>query len=123
MEKRASAHPSNVSIDTFRIWTATQTKKSILRSVRKRRVQYYSYSTAFARIARTFAQLSRVAFRAAALTRPGFLPFQPRKQEFINALLHFLRESRLTAILFLSGVDMSNRTDEQMMFVAFKVFA
>ncbi|KAH9992664.1 PAC2 family-domain-containing protein [Russula vinacea] len=38
----------------------------------------------------------------------------PRKQEFIDALLHFLQESRLSATLFLSGVDMSNRTDAQM---------
>jgi proteasome assembly chaperone 2 len=38
-----------------------------------------------------------------------------RKQEFIDALLQFLQESRgLSAILFLSGVDMSNRTDAQM---------
>ncbi|KAF8502306.1 PAC2 family-domain-containing protein [Russula emetica] len=37
-----------------------------------------------------------------------------RKQEFINALLQFLQESKLSATLFLSGVDMSNRTDAQM---------
>jgi len=38
----------------------------------------------------------------------------PRKQEFIDALLQFLQESKLSATLFLSGIDMSNRTDAQM---------
>jgi len=38
----------------------------------------------------------------------------PRKQEFIDSLLRFLRESKLSATLILSGVDMSNRTDAQM---------
>ncbi|KAI0253992.1 hypothetical protein BJV78DRAFT_1122050, partial [Lactifluus subvellereus] len=37
-----------------------------------------------------------------------------RKQEFIEALVQFVQESRLSAALFLSGVDMSNRTDAQM---------
>ena len=42
---------------------------------------------------------------------------QPRKQEFVDTLSQFLRESKFSATLFLSGVDMSNRTDAQMMFV------
>jgi proteasome assembly chaperone 2 len=50
-------------------------------------------------------------------------PVQPRKQEFVDALFQFLQESRLSAILFLSGVDMSNRTDAQMVFVTFKSFS
>ncbi|KAI9509734.1 PAC2 family-domain-containing protein [Russula earlei] len=37
-----------------------------------------------------------------------------RKQEFIDELLQFVRESRPSASLFLSGVDMSDRTDAQM---------
>ncbi|KAH9986532.1 PAC2 family-domain-containing protein [Russula compacta] len=38
----------------------------------------------------------------------------PRKQEFIDALSQFLRGSGFSAILFLSGVDTTNRTDAQM---------
>jgi len=38
----------------------------------------------------------------------------PRKQEFIDALLQFLRDSKISSSLFLSGVDMSDRTDAQM---------
>jgi hypothetical protein len=49
----------------------------------------------------------------------SLLRVQTRKQEFIDALFQFLKESRLSATLFLSGVDMSNRTDAQMMFVTF----
>ncbi|KAI0305772.1 PAC2 family-domain-containing protein [Multifurca ochricompacta] len=41
-------------------------------------------------------------------------PPQSKKQEFIDALLQFVRESNLSAALFLSGVDMTNRTDAQM---------
>jgi len=37
-----------------------------------------------------------------------------RKQEFIDELLQFVRQSRFSATLILSGVDMSNRTDAQM---------
>ncbi|THH19976.1 hypothetical protein EW146_g1293 [Bondarzewia mesenterica] len=37
-----------------------------------------------------------------------------RKQDFIDALLSFIRESQCAAALFLSGVDLSNRTDAQM---------
>ncbi|TFY51589.1 hypothetical protein EVG20_g10928, partial [Dentipellis fragilis] len=39
-----------------------------------------------------------------------------RKQEFIDSLLKFIEESQFSAILFLSGVDSSNRTDEQMQY-------
>ncbi|KAN0133961.1 PAC2 family domain containing protein [Lactarius tabidus] len=39
----------------------------------------------------------------------------PRKQEFIESLFQFVREHRLSAVLILSGVDMSDRTDAQMM--------
>jgi proteasome assembly chaperone 2 len=66
--------------------------------------------------------------RLSAMSHFGLPPLnrvflQPRKQEFIDALLQFLQESRLSATLFLSGVDMSNRTDAQMMFVTSKSFA
>jgi hypothetical protein len=47
--------------------------------------------------------------------------FQSRKQEFIDELLQFVRQSRFSANLILSGVDMSNRTDAQMMFVAVQI--
>jgi len=59
---------------------------------------------------------------SACVASPGFalLPWtslQSRKQEFIDTLSQFLRESKFATTLFLSGVDMSNRTDAQMMFV------
>jgi len=37
-----------------------------------------------------------------------------RKNEFISSLLSFIRSSRFSAVVFLSGVDTSNRMDEQM---------
>ncbi|KAH7924262.1 hypothetical protein BV22DRAFT_1091263 [Leucogyrophana mollusca] len=37
------------------------------------------------------------------------------KQEFVDALLHFISTSGVSAVLFLGGVDMSNRTDSQML--------
>ena len=40
---------------------------------------------------------------------------QSRKQAFIDSLFKFVQEHRLSAVLILSGVDMSNRTDAQMM--------
>ena len=36
------------------------------------------------------------------------------KQEFINALLEFIRTSGVSAVVFLGGVDTSDRTDAQM---------
>ncbi|KAH9176311.1 PAC2 family-domain-containing protein [Lactarius sanguifluus] len=39
----------------------------------------------------------------------------PRKQAFIDSLFQFVQEQRLSAVLILSGVDMSDRTDAQMM--------
>ncbi|KAK7005709.1 proteasome assembly chaperone 2 [Favolaschia claudopus] len=44
--------------------------------------------------------------------RSPALKFQ--KQEFIDSILEFIRTSGVTAVLFLSGVDLSNRTDSQM---------
>ena len=49
----------------------------------------------------------------------GFAPsdwdsFQPRKQAFVDSLFQFAQEHRLSAVLILSGVDMSDRTDAQM---------
>ncbi|KAF7306075.1 Proteasome assembly chaperone 2 [Mycena chlorophos] len=38
-----------------------------------------------------------------------------QKHEFVAALLDFVNTSGVTAALFLSGVDLSNRTDSQMM--------
>ena len=54
--------------------------------------------------------------RSFILIRVCFLP-QPRKQAFIDSLFQFVREHRLSAFLVLSGVDMSDRTDAQMMWV------
>ncbi|KAI0266802.1 PAC2 family-domain-containing protein [Gloeopeniophorella convolvens] len=42
-----------------------------------------------------------------------------RKQEFINSLLKFIHESKFSAVVFLSGVDLSNRTDAQMLYIVF----
>jgi proteasome assembly chaperone 2 len=38
-----------------------------------------------------------------------------RKQEFTESLLNFIHSSNFAACVFLSGVDMSNRTDAQML--------
>jgi len=38
-----------------------------------------------------------------------------RKQEFTESLLGFIQSSNFSACVFLSGVDMSNRTDSQML--------
>ncbi|KAF9051110.1 hypothetical protein BDZ89DRAFT_1056982 [Hymenopellis radicata] len=38
-----------------------------------------------------------------------------RKQEFVDELLAFIQKSGFTSVTFLSGVDLSNRTDAQMM--------
>ncbi|KII92413.1 hypothetical protein PLICRDRAFT_50798 [Plicaturopsis crispa FD-325 SS-3] len=38
-----------------------------------------------------------------------------RKQDYIDSLLGFIKESGISSVLFLSGVDLSNRTDAQMM--------
>jgi proteasome assembly chaperone 2 len=40
---------------------------------------------------------------------------QSRKQDFIESLLEFIKVSNFGAALFLSGVDLSNRTDAQML--------
>ncbi|KAG5648633.1 hypothetical protein DXG03_003244 [Asterophora parasitica] len=39
---------------------------------------------------------------------------QSKKQDFVAALLDFIRTSGVGSALFLSGVDLSNRTDSQM---------
>lgn len=43
---------------------------------------------------------------------------QDRKEDFIAKLLNFISESQFSAVLFLSGVDLSNRTDAQMMYAS-----
>lgn len=42
---------------------------------------------------------------------------QSRKQDFVSGLLDFIKSSGLDSVLFLSGVDLSNRTDTQMLCV------
>ncbi|KAF9241577.1 PAC2 family-domain-containing protein [Melanogaster broomeanus] len=39
------------------------------------------------------------------------------KQDFTDDLLEFIRNSGVSAVIFLGGVDMSNRTDAQMLWV------
>ncbi|THU95392.1 hypothetical protein K435DRAFT_755914 [Dendrothele bispora CBS 962.96] len=38
-----------------------------------------------------------------------------KKQEYIDHFLKFIQESGVAAVLFLAGVDLSNRTDDQML--------
>ncbi|KAG6903065.1 hypothetical protein C0995_006252 [Termitomyces sp. Mi166 len=38
-----------------------------------------------------------------------------RKEDFVSSLLEFIRTSGVASVLFLSGVDLSNRTDAQML--------
>ena len=49
---------------------------------------------------------------------PDCVLSQPRKQEFVDSLFQFVQEHRFSAVLILSGVDMSDRTDAQMMWVS-----
>ncbi|KAJ6587127.1 PAC2 family-domain-containing protein [Mycena vulgaris] len=44
-----------------------------------------------------------------------------QKHEFIHALLEFIQTSGVTAALFLSGVDLSNRTDSQMVTPTYQI--
>ncbi|KAF8895690.1 PAC2 family-domain-containing protein [Gymnopilus junonius] len=43
------------------------------------------------------------------------------KTEFVEALLEFIKATRFSAVLFLSGVDLSNRTDAQMMTPTYQI--
>ena len=40
------------------------------------------------------------------------------KEEYLAALLQFIADSNFSAVLFLTGVDVQNRTDDQMMSVS-----
>lgn len=40
---------------------------------------------------------------------------QSSKQDFVDSLLEFIRTSGASAVLIIGGVDMSNRTDTQML--------
>jgi len=42
---------------------------------------------------------------------------QAKKQDYIDHFLRFIQECGVTAVLFLAGVDLSNRTDDQMLCV------
>jgi len=44
-----------------------------------------------------------------------------RKQEFIDILLAFIETSKIAAVLLISGVDPSNRTDSQMMTTTYQI--
>ncbi|KAJ7217839.1 PAC2 family-domain-containing protein [Mycena pura] len=45
-----------------------------------------------------------------------------QKQEFIDVLLDFVQTSGVAAALFLSGVDLSNRTDSQMLTPTYHIY-
>ncbi|KAK7472657.1 hypothetical protein VKT23_000770 [Stygiomarasmius scandens] len=42
-------------------------------------------------------------------------PLKAKKQDYIDHFLRFIQECGVTAVLFLAGVDLSNRTDDQML--------
>lgn len=42
-------------------------------------------------------------------------PTKSSKQDFVESLLEFIRTSGASAVLIIGGVDMSNRTDPQML--------
>lgn len=42
-----------------------------------------------------------------------------RKEDFVVALLDFIKTSKFAGVLFLSGIDVLNRSDAQMMYVLF----
>ncbi|KAF5326326.1 hypothetical protein D9611_000028 [Ephemerocybe angulata] len=44
-----------------------------------------------------------------------------RKQEFVDALLNFAQTSQFSAVLFLSGMDLSNRSDAQMITPTYQI--
>jgi len=44
------------------------------------------------------------------------------KVDFVEALLDFIKTSRFSGALFLSGVDLSNRTDAQMMTPTYQIY-
>ncbi|KAK2464282.1 hypothetical protein APHAL10511_003739 [Amanita phalloides] len=44
-----------------------------------------------------------------------------RKQEFVDAMLNFIKSTGVSAVLFLSGVDVSNRTDSQMITPTYQI--
>ncbi|KAJ7496048.1 PAC2 family-domain-containing protein [Mycena galericulata] len=44
-----------------------------------------------------------------------------QKHEFIHALLEFIKTSGVASVLFLSGVDLSNRTDSQMLTPTYQI--
>ncbi|KAF5322168.1 hypothetical protein D9619_001700 [Psilocybe cf. subviscida] len=43
------------------------------------------------------------------------------KQQFIDALFAFIKSSEFSSVLFLSGVDLSNRTDSQMLTPTYQI--
>ncbi|PPQ77228.1 hypothetical protein CVT25_011074, partial [Psilocybe cyanescens] len=49
------------------------------------------------------------------------LDYKSMKGEFIETLLNFIKECRFGAALFLSGVDLSNRTDSQMLTPTYQI--
>ncbi|KIL62525.1 hypothetical protein M378DRAFT_165538 [Amanita muscaria Koide BX008] len=44
-----------------------------------------------------------------------------RKQEFVDSLFEYIKTSGASAVLFLSGVDVSNRTDSQMLTPTYQI--
>jgi proteasome assembly chaperone 2 len=59
----------------------------------------------------------KVRFFSSYLDFSGKLTFleKSRKEDFVSALLEFVKTSEFACVLFLSGVDMLNRTDAQML--------
>ncbi|KAF5393514.1 hypothetical protein D9757_000789 [Collybiopsis confluens] len=53
--------------------------------------------------------------------RSPTLKVEPKKQEFIDDLFKFVEQSGFNSVLILSGVDSSNRSDEQMLTPTFQL--
>ena len=47
---------------------------------------------------------------------------QARKESFSDSILRFVKENQFGAILLLSGADVTNRSDAQMLYVAIDVY-
>ncbi|VDB91987.1 unnamed protein product [Peniophora sp. CBMAI 1063] len=57
----------------------------------------------------------------AVIMQPRSPVLKSAKEEYIAALLQFMQESHFSAVLFLTGVDVQNRTDEQMISATYHI--
>ncbi|KZV69914.1 hypothetical protein PENSPDRAFT_685931 [Peniophora sp. CONT] len=55
------------------------------------------------------------------IIQPRLPVLKSAKEEYLSALLQFISDSHFSAVLFLTGVDVQNRTDEQMMSATYHI--